>query len=58
MRILLGMLLLLLPLIYVLIMYCEGGLLGVGLYGMYVLATLVSIHAPILGYKLLKGLKL
>lgn len=52
---LLGWTLTLLPLVFISLIYYEGGLFGLMLFGLYTFATLCTLVAPIIGILLIKG---
>lgn len=51
----LGWVMILLPLLFVAMIYSEGGMFGLMIFGLYVFATFCTIISPILGLLIIKG---
>lgn len=50
----LGILLIIIPTIFVVIAWLEGGLIAAGLYVLYLFATAITTIFPYIGWKLLR----
>jgi hypothetical protein len=50
-----AILLMLLPLVFISMIYYEGGLAGLAMFGLYIFATLCTLVAPFAGLLLYKG---
>lgn len=51
----LGWVMILLPLVFILMIYYEGGMFGLMLFGLYVFATFCTMISPILGLLIIRG---
>lgn len=50
-----GIILMVLPLLFITMIFMEGGIAGLAMFGLYIFATFCTLVAPILGILIYRG---